>query len=485
MQKTYLIEILSKLSSKQMRELSEFIRSPFFNKNESAEKLFEYLRFHHPDFRTEKIEKEMIYSKLFSPAEYNDSFMRMIIFKLTELTEQYLAYSDMKQDGNSENMHLVNALLELGIEKGAQKIINNTEKSLVSSKIQNGKFFEERYELDKFKHIIYSRSYRAVTVKDKPGENLLDESNNLTAYYLINVLRRYRYLLNKRFSVNSDFKLEFLPYILRFLENEGKNYLKIRLVSILYKQILALTDSSNEDIIFELKNELTDESILIDETERREGLTVVANLSIEKGYSGKEEFYKLILEADKYLISKNLYNRVKGGFFENEMFMNIVTLALRLGDIEYTKQFIEENYSRLDPESSLNLYNYTYSKLFFKLKEFEKARSYISKVNHSDLHIKINARITSIMIQYELGNIEEVFTEIDNFRKYIQKDKLLSGSHKKISSNFVKYVSAVSKARYSARVNLGQLKKDIEECDMVSNRVWLGEKVKELIQRKS
>ena len=485
MQKTYLVEILSKLSSKQMRELSDFVRSPFFNKNESAQRLFEYLRVHHPEFRSEKTEKEFIYNKLFSPAEYNDSFMRMIIFKLTELTEQFLAYNDMKHEENSENIHLINALLELGIDKGAQKIINNTEKTLYASKIQNGKYFEDKYELDKFRHIIYSRSYRAVTIKDKPDEKLLDESNNLTAYYVINVLRRYRYLLNKRFSVNSEFELEFLPYILKFLENEGKDLLKIRLISILYKQILALTDSSREALIFELMRELTDDSILIDDVERREGLTVIANLSIEKGYSGKEEFYKLILDTDKYLISKNLYNRVKGGYFENEMFMNVVTLALRLNEIDYTKQFIEENYKKLDPDSSENLYNYTYSKVYFKLRELDKAQHYISKVNHSDLHIKINARITSIMIQYELGNIEEVFNEIDNFRKYIQKDKLLSGSHRKITSNFVKYATAVSKARYSARANLTQLKKDIENCDMISNRVWLGEKVKELMQRKS
>ncbi len=484
MQKTYLVDILSRLSSKQMRELSDFVRSPFFNKNESAEKLFEYLRVLHPEFKTEKTDKEFIYRNLFSPAEYNDGFMRMIIFRLTELTEQYLAYSDMKQKDNAENKHLINALLELGIDKGAQKIINNTEKNLKAVKIHNGEFFEDKYELDKFRHIIYSRSYRAVTVKDKPDEKLLDESNNLTSFYIISVLRRYRYLLNKRFSVNSEFELEFLPYLIEFLENEGKHYLKIRLISILYKQILALQDPEKEELILELKNELTDDSILIDDFERREGLTVVANLSIEKGYSGKEEFYKHILDADKYLISKNLYNRVKGGYFESEMFMNVVTIALRLNEVEFVKQFIEGNYKKLAPDSAENLYNYTYSKLYFKLKDFEKAQQYISKVNYSDLHIKINARITSIMINYELGKIEEVFTEIDNFKKYIQKDKLLSGSHKKITSNFVKYVLALSKARYTARINLEQLRKDIESSDMISNRIWLVEKVKELMQRK-
>jgi hypothetical protein len=484
MVKTYLIELLSKLSSKQMRELSDFVKSPFFNKNESAEKLFEYLRVNHPEFKPAKTEKEFIYHKLFSPAEYNDSFMRMIIFKLTELTEQYLAYSDMKQENNAENIHLINSLLELGLDKGAQRTINNTEKELTARKLLNGSYYENRYKLEKFKHILYSRSYQAITVKDVPDESLLEESNNLTSYFIISILQRYRYLLNKSYSVNSNFELEFLPHILSFLNSEGKKYLNVKLIFILHKQILLLMDNSREDLLYELKDYLTDDDFPIDVGERRDGLTVLVNLCIEKGYTGRADFYKLMFELDQYLVARNMYNRVQGGYFDAEMFMNLVTIGLKLDETDWTKRFIEDNYKKLSPESSENLYNYTYSKLYFKLKDYEKAHQYIAKVSYTDLHMKINARITSIMIQYELGNIEEVLMQTENYRKYIQKDKLLNSSHRKITSNFIKYAAAICKARYSSRVNLKEMKDEIEKCDMISNRNWLMEKTDELMQRK-
>ncbi|KXK55425.1 MAG: hypothetical protein UZ05_CHB002000582 [Chlorobi bacterium OLB5] len=66
MYKTGLIEILSRLTSKQMKELSEFVKSPFFNRNESVVKLFEFLRLNHPDFIPEKIEKRAGLQKAFS-----------------------------------------------------------------------------------------------------------------------------------------------------------------------------------------------------------------------------------------------------------------------------------------------------------------------------------------------------------------------------------------------------------------------------------
>ncbi len=485
MKKTYLIELFRRLSSKQMKELSDFARSPFFNKNESVEKLFEYLRVNHPDFKPAKIEKEYIYRKLFSPAEYNDSFMRMIIFKLTEMTEQYLAYSDMKQKDNAENLHLINSLLELGLDKGASRIINNSQKKLADVKLHNGTYFENRYKLEKFKHIIYSKSYQAITVKDKPGESLLEESNNLTAYFIISILQRYRYLLNKSYSVNSSFEPEFLSYIMDFLENEGKDYLKVKLIMILQKQILLLLDNTREDLLYELQGYFTDDSLDIEDSDRRDGITVLVNLCIEKGYSGRVEFYKLMFEMDKYLVARNLYHRVQGGYFEKEMFMNVVTIGLKMDEIEWTREFIENYHKKLSPDESENLYYYTTSKYYFKTKEFEKALEYITRVNYSDLHMKINVRITMIMIQYELGNIEEVLMQIENFRKYVQKDKLLNSSHKKITSNFIRFASVICKARYSSRINLKTLIEDIEKCDKVSNRQWLIEKTAETIQRKN
>jgi hypothetical protein len=484
MEKTYLVELLSKLSSKQMRELSDFVKSPFFNKNESVEKLFEYLRVAHPEFKPLKIEKELVYKKLFSPAEYNDSFMRMLIFKLTELSERYLAYSEMTQKPADEYIYLAGNLLELGLDKNAQRVINQTEKELEQIRIKEGKYFLKKFELEKLKHIIYSRTYKATTVKDKPDESLLEESNYLTEFFLINILQRYRYLLNKGQTVNSHYELDFLPHILKFLENEGKHYLKNITVSLLYRQVKLQLDPSDEKKFYEIKKELCNDATLIDDEDRRDGATILVNLCIEKGYKGKDEFYKLVLEIDEYLVSRNLYNRVKGGYFDSEMFMNIVTIALRLGRVEWTKEFIDSNYKKLAPDIMENIRNFTYARLYFKTRELDKALHYISKVTYTDLHMKINARITSITIHYELGNIEEVLMQIENFRKYIQNDKLLSTGHRKISSNFIKYAGSICKARYSPRVNLAELKKNIEDCEMVNNRKWLVDKVSELMQRK-
>jgi tetratricopeptide (TPR) repeat protein len=299
------------------------------------------------------------------------------------------------------------------------------------------------------------------------------------------VLQRYRYLLNKSFTVNSDYSLDFLEKVLGFLENEGKKYLENRTLSLLYRQIKLLKNPESEELFYEIKKELLNDTTPIEDFDRRDGLTILSNLCIEKAYSGKEEFYNIIFEIDKYLVEKSLYNRIKGGYFEKEMFMNIIAIALKLGQFDWAADFIENNVKKLHPDIAENIRNYSYARLYSKEGNFEKARNYISKVIYTDVHIKINARITKAIIEYELGNIEEVLNEIENFRKYVQNDKLLSKGNRKISSNFIKFVSKLCKARYSFKQNLNELKKEIINCDMVNSRQWLIDKTDELMQRRN
>jgi tetratricopeptide (TPR) repeat protein len=482
MKKTYLIELLSKLSLKQMKELHEFIRSPFFNKNESVTGLFDYLRLHYPDFSDAAVKKETVHKKLFHSAEFNDNFMRSLIFKLTQLTEEYLAYSEFKNKPIEEKKILTDVLLNFGMDPDAQKQIKGIEKDLDCEVLQSADYFRNKYEVEKLKDVIYSRTYKPVTVKDKPGESLLEESNNLTAYYLISILRRYRYLLNKSYTVNAEFETDFLEGILHFLKSSGKKYLENLTINLLYSQMLVLTDPTREGLIHKLINDLTNDKLPIEDEERREGLTVLANICIEKGYEGKEKYFSIILEIDRYLVSKNLYNRVKGGYFENEMFTNIVTIGLKLNEVEWVKKFIEENYRKLSPDSVNNRYNYSYAKVYFKIGDFEKAKEYIDKVEYSDLYMKVNARISQVVILYELNKFEDIYTSIDNFKKYIQNDKLLSRGHKKICSNFIKLILSLCKTKYSHNENLIELKKQISEVDQVSHREWLLRKTEDLIR---
>ena len=105
--KSSLLEILRTFSLKEYREFGEYVISPYFNKNEAVIKLYDYIRLHFNDIGSDKFEKEKVFSEIFPNVEYNDGFMRTIMFNLTQLAEDFLAYNNYKTNGINEELHLI------------------------------------------------------------------------------------------------------------------------------------------------------------------------------------------------------------------------------------------------------------------------------------------------------------------------------------------------------------------------------------------
>src|SRR5881396_316321 len=96
--KSNLIELIQKLDPKEFREFGEYVRSPFFNKNEGVIKLYHYISKQYPELEAKDLKKEEVFGKLFPGTAYNSGFMKTIIFNLTRLTEDYLGYLNYKNN---------------------------------------------------------------------------------------------------------------------------------------------------------------------------------------------------------------------------------------------------------------------------------------------------------------------------------------------------------------------------------------------------
>ena len=70
MKNSQIIKLLRTFDPKEIRRFSEFISSPYFNKNKNVIKLYEVIRKAYPDFEQEKFTKENVFSKIFPGKKY-------------------------------------------------------------------------------------------------------------------------------------------------------------------------------------------------------------------------------------------------------------------------------------------------------------------------------------------------------------------------------------------------------------------------------
>lgn len=184
MVKSSLLEILKTFSLKEYRDFGEYINSPFFNKNEAVVKLYDYIRLDFPDMNGDKFEKEKVFGEIFPKVEYNDGFMRTIMFNLTQLAEDFLAYNNYKNRGVYESLHLINELNNRLLDKHVMKSIKSASEKVNKYEHEDESYFLDMFMLDKEKNRLYDRTKKILNKKISMSMICLVNQKTLSGFSL-------------------------------------------------------------------------------------------------------------------------------------------------------------------------------------------------------------------------------------------------------------------------------------------------------------
>ncbi len=477
MNKSILVEQIKKFSSKEVKDFGEFVDSPFFNKNQGVIKLYDYIRKQYPDFNSEKMKKEYVYSKVFPKAEYNDGFMRTLMFNLSNLAEEFFAYCGFKSKQFSEKRYLLHELNERGldrqIEKNMKEILNEFSKVAVV----NVDFYYNKFALE------YEYFYYLTRIHfDKPEKfinntDIVNIFSHLTYFYLLHVLKFYIYFLN----IKNIFKVNFNTGLIKdFIENMKPGlYAEEPLIS-LYYNILMLHLKEDEESYFDEVQKIVKKYENMFETE--EALDAYINL---ENYckrmmrKGKKEYQKKLFDIYKNEIKMELYKAE--GKMSSKFFRSVVETGLKLNEKEWTKDFIESCKTEMPGDAAENTYFYALSLFEFAARNYEKALELLSKVKYNDIYHKTEVRCLITEIYYELNMEDVLASHLDSFRHFITNDRLIAEERKEYFSNFVKYARNLNSLKNKkSGPDVYMLKRKAEEETVLYNKEWILEKINEL-----
>ncbi|HMS35324.1 MAG TPA: hypothetical protein PKC91_14670 [Ignavibacteria bacterium] len=474
------LKTLASFSVQDFKDFKDFVSSPFFNKNENVVKLFKYLRKFHPDYKDENLEKENIYRRLFDKGEYNDGFMRTLIFSLNKLLEEYLIYINHSKDKVKRGINLLNEVNDRKIEKVFMKAFNNTEDINESMSVKNPDYFNNKYNLTLIleKYNLWNRSEYHSDLE----ELFKNSYDNLTHYYLGSLLREYRYLLHRNEIKRTEFRSEFLEHILDYLSGRDNQYILNPVINVHLNEIYLLKNKS-EKYFYILKKVLKNNADKLSIGDRFSLHNILQVFCINKVFEGEKKFVHERMELYKIILGQKLYSPVSEDYFEDTMFANIVNLGLSLKEYTWVENFIEEFSSKLSPANMNTLINYSRAKLNFEKNNFDEALKHlnsISNIKHREL--KFPVRTLTLMTLYELDSMTQVFYNIDSFRHFMTKNKtvLMPERFERIS-NFLR--SFTKLARLKEKMNKAEFKKLGEEIRNNTNtleRNWLLKKTGKL-----
>ncbi len=477
--KSNLIELISKLNPREFKELGEYVRSPFFNKNQSVIALYDYISIQYPDFDERNMEKETVYKKLFPGGDYNNGFMKTMMFNLSKLTEDYLGYLNYSGDSVERKIHLVKELYNRNAEGLFRKKIREADKEL-EEKYHDAEYHRNKYDIKCIEAMFESVKKNYFSEKKTMDNFFQGNTRYLLNYFLIEALEDYRTLMNLSRVLNYKYDYSEVNTLIEFIKRNPA-LLDNTLVKLHYYEVMLLKES-DEVYYYKLKEIFLKEMKNLGQINNFGALTVLLNFTYFQYFSGKSEFMKERFELSKLRIEEKLFAKSDEGLFGPDVFEGTFNAAIAMKEYKWSSKFIEDYKGHLPAEHRDNIINYSYAKLNFHLGDLDKSAAFLSKVPTPQyVNLKYKVKILNMMILYEKELFDSAYDAVDAFRHFIAKDKILHELRKELYSNFLKFYNELLKLKAKSKPkNAEKIQAELNKTLVTIEREWLMEKLKNL-----
>lgn len=479
MEKSNLLKILKTLSPKEFKEFGEYVHSPFFNKNESIKRLFDYLKKCYPAFEAEKISKEFVHKKIFAGAEYNDDFMRMLLFGMTKLAEEYLAFLRMKSSEWEMKALLIRELNERHLDKSVDKALKKTLTDIEKTQKKTSDWYFFKYKMQ-YENVSYlRRKYLNRFDKFLKEAPLSDLHKEFTAYYLITILKMHVFLLNTRKIFKTDKNISSFEQVIDTLDKE---FLKETPLIEVYYNLTMLLHTDEEEYYFNLKKKMSDFERSIDSNDMLELLINVQNYCSRRIRIGDTEFGKELFYLYKLEIEGDYYQHY--GYLHDVLYKGLIEIGMEIGEDDWVKKFAVDYKKHLQPEIEEDVFLYGQAVISFSGGNYETALEHLSRIKLYDIHSKIEVKELSAKIYFEMKLEDMLFSLTDTFRHLLTNSKVLSDYRKTSYFNFIKYIKKLYKMNLKPeRGDIAEIRQMIKNEKLLENRLWLIRKIGDMESR--
>ncbi len=480
MLKSNLVEAIGTFSPKEMKELGEFVSSPFFNKNKNVIKLFEIIRKYYPSLDSDKLSKENVYAKLFPGDKYKDSSMRLLMFYLYEVVEKFLAYGRYTKDDINYKKNLLGEFNERNMFKEFEKTYEEVMEDMGKISARDERYYMNSFELanayfDYMTKVHYDKYDKYMT-----GDFIERRFNNLTYSYLISFLKFYCVTLNTFHVLNFKINMELFENMLGNFNQEL--FESAPVINIYYNAAMALLKPDAEEYYFKLKELILKHEVVLGKENLSDLFINLENYCTRKVRAGKLNFLEEGFNIYKLELEKGLY--LSNEVMSTAFYTSVVNVGCRLKQHDYVRSFIEKYKDELSPDSRDAIYNFSVALLETDLGQFEKALEFLSKVKTDHLYIKMDVRMLQCRLYYELNWDDSLESLLDAFKRTLANNKLIPDFRKLHYSNFLKYLGRLAAIRHKAdELDLDVLRKQMLEGDNFYHRPWMIGRI-EILEKK-
>lgn len=462
MQNSFLYQVFRAVDRSEYQVLRKFLESPYHNRRQDVQRLFDYL-IHH----SESPAKEEAWSAVYPGRPYDADAMNLVMTYLLGLIEDFLALEEWGADPLQRDLHLIRALRkrEISAHFGRQAGLLNRKHRAQTHRHAGFYLMEYQIQTEIFAHEVLS--------KRNWQENLPELTNALCNFFVLENLRwsgMVHSLRQRTGMETSD------PPLAGSVQNWAaqKSPESEPSIALLYLSLRMLLDADNPEHFIQLKTLLPLASRLFPPAECRDLFMVAINFCIRRQNQGDRAFAREALDLYRTALDSGVL--LENGILPKYTFNNIHALAQLVGETDWARQFLEMYREHLAPDDRENIYRYNLAIFHFRRSEYELALELLREVAFTEVFINLDVRRMLLRSYYELGEWLALGSLLESFRAFLRRQKEL-GNHRESYLNLIRFTQKLAQSGRMNKANASRLTQKIKATQRVAEREWLLEKL--------
>lgn len=482
MKNSKLLDLLSKLSTKDLAKFADYVHSPYFNKHKEITQLCEELLYTAPKFKhPRRLQAEYLYKKIYPNSPYNNRKFHHLSSQLLQLLYDFLAAQRWEQEDIQRQLWLLEELRKYRAEKHYSYASKRHHKFLEQSEAQQAQQYFYAYHFHKEQNAKFidegGRQYNA---------HLQESNNALDLFFVLEKLQVACDMASRNIVIQANYEWTMLDNVLDYVEQS--TYASSPILQA-YKAIFRLLTSTAvqaEMYYQELKEILAIHRHDFSQKDLMGLYDHVLNYAIKQINQGQISYYAEALEHYIFLVESRLI--FMDGYLAAWDYKNIVTIALRQKKYDWTVQFIEEYQHYLPTDIKETGYYYNLASLHYAKGDYGAALQALHNVEFKEASYYIGAKIIQLKSYYELDEGEALYSLLEAFNSYLRRHQKASTYRMQANANLIK----LTKKLYKLKINKDLLstkkyqlayKKFQEQLatrSPIANKDWLEEEILKL-----
>jgi hypothetical protein len=477
MQNSKLHQLLVALSPTERRHFRKFIRSPYFNTDQKLVRLSDLLLDHLPEI----LSREQLDQAVFPGTGFQYARISNLLSYITQHLIDFLALGQQKRESFGWQKNYLLALRKKELNKLFQQESRKWHQKLPPYTQTDEAGLYARQWLEKEQDAFFLQAG-----KREEDESLLRHIEALDQYYVLTMLKSICQLLNRQ----NILQTQGIPYLqeafVDHMQRHHAQYEQFPLIQAYYQVLQCLLAENPEEHYRRLRQLLDKRGEGFPQEALHSLYQYARNICIKQSNQGQTRYLQELFRLYQEMIERELI--YADGYLSQGDFKNIVSLGIRLGEYDWTEQFLQSQSVRLPPEQKENALLYNKAQLLYARGRYRAARRKLVAVEFEDVFYHPGAKTLLLKIYYELDEAEALAALLRTFAVWLQRNKLLSPYQKEVHQNLIRFVKklqglrarAQAGERTSLKSSLRALAQAVAQTPAISQKAWLEQQIEGL-----